>query len=551
MNSQIIKNMQRIFVSSLIVLLCSTFVFSAKVKPTKNVIVMIPDGTSLSVLSASRWLQTYRNEGTKLAIDPYLCGTVTTFCSNAPIGDSAPTTSCFMTGIAQQAGNISIYPVADPKNDLVKLKPDSAYQPLATILEAMKIEQKKAAGLVVTCEFPHATPADCAAHTYSRKKYDIIAPQMAYNNLDVVIGGGNDFVSDEMKQHFKNNGTTLVQNDKNALLHFSGTKIWAIYDKRDVPFDLDRDTTKIPSLAQATSKAIEVLEKNKNGFFLMVEGSKIDWAAHANDPVAMMSEYLAFDKAVAVVMDYARKMGNTTVVILPDHGNSGFSIGRKDLSNYAGTSIEKLFGTAAKVKYTAVGIEQRLKTAEPSTMKETFKALTGIELTAKEDSAFHKAKSASNTDYTEAGEGESLSNLITKTLNSRMYFGFTTTGHTGEEVFLAAYHPKGHIPTGNLRNNEINSYLFKAAGLKKPLQTLTSEIYARHTDVFKGMSMTINKNGKTPELVVKNGTKTLVVPAYSSIVSFNGNNQSIGSVTVYVDKTNTFYLSEKLYDLMK
>jgi len=543
--------MQRIFVSSLIVLLCSTFVFSAKVKPTKNVIVMIPDGTSLSVLSASRWLQTYRNEGTKLAIDPYLCGTVTTFCSNAPIGDSAPTTSCFMTGIAQQAGNISIYPVADPKNDLVKLNPDSAYQPLATILEAMKIEQKKAAGLVVTCEFPHATPADCAAHTYSRKKYDIIAPQMAYNNLDVVIGGGNDFVSDEMKQHFKNNGTTLVQNDKNALLNFSGNKIWAIYDKRDVPFDLDRDTTKIPSLAQATSKAIEVLEKNKNGFFLMVEGSKIDWAAHANDPVAMMSEYLAFDKAVAVVMDYARKMGNTTVVILPDHGNSGFSIGRKDLSNYAGTSIEKLFGTASKVKFTAVGIEQRLKTAEPSALKETFKALTGIELTDKEDSAFHKAKSANNTDYTEAGEGESLSNLITKTLNSRMYFGFTTTGHTGEEVFLAAYHPKGHIPTGNLRNNEINSYLFKAAGLKKPLQTLTSEIYARHTDVFKGMSMTINKNGKTPELVVKNGTKTLVIPAYSSIVSFNGNNQSIGSVTVYVDKTNTFYLSAKLYDLMK
>ena len=61
-------------------------VTAGKVRPTKNLIVMIPDGTSLSVLSAARWLKTYKNEGTQLAIDPYLCGTVTTFCSNAPIG---------------------------------------------------------------------------------------------------------------------------------------------------------------------------------------------------------------------------------------------------------------------------------------------------------------------------------------------------------------------------------------------------------------------------------------------------------------------------------
>jgi alkaline phosphatase len=250
-------------------------------------------------------------------------------------------------------------------------------------------------------------------------------------------------------------------------------------------------------------------------------------------------------------MEYARKMGNTTVVVLPDHGNSGFSIGRKDLANYAGTSIEKLFGTVSKVKYSAQGIEKRLKAAAPSALKETFKSLTGIELTASEDSAFHQAKTAKNTDYTEAGEGESLTNLIVKTLNSRMYFGFTSTGHTGEEVFLAAYHPKGHIPLGNLRNNEINNYLFRAAGLKKPLKTLTSEIYARHTDVFKGMNMSISKNGPAPELTIKNGNKTLIIPAYSSIVNFNGNNQPIGSVTVYVDKTETFYLSAKLKDLLK
>lgn len=225
--------MKRKIASLLCLLVAANALMAVDVKPTKNVIVMIPDGTSLSVLSASRWLKTYRNEGTTLNVDPYMSGTVTTFSSNAPIGDSAPTTSCFMTGVPQQAGNVSIYPVADSANDLVKLNPDSAYQPLVTILEAMQREQAKSAGLVVTCEFPHATPADCAAHTYNRSDYKVIAPQMAYNNLEVMFGGGNAFVTEDMKQHFKNNGTTLIQNDKQALLDFKGDKAWALFGDKE------------------------------------------------------------------------------------------------------------------------------------------------------------------------------------------------------------------------------------------------------------------------------------------------------------------------------
>ena len=334
---------------------------AAKVRPTKNVILMIPDGTSLSVLSAARWLKTYRGEGTTLNVDPYMSGTVTTFCSNAPIGDSAPTTSCYMTGVAQQAGNVAIYPVSDKGNDLVKLNPDSAYQPLATILEAMQTEQKKAAGLVVTCEFPHATPADCSSHTYNRSDYKTIAPQMAYNNLEVMFGGGTDFVTNDMKQHFKNTGTSFFENDKQAMLSFSGDKVWALYGKEEMPFDLDRDTATVPSLAQMTQKAIDVLQKNKKGFFLMVEGSKIDWAAHANDPIAMMTEFLAFDKAVGVAMEYARKMGNTTVIIMPDHGNSGFSIGRNNMKkSYTKMTLQDLFGAVSNYKHTAEGLEKIL-----------------------------------------------------------------------------------------------------------------------------------------------------------------------------------------------
>ena len=541
---------KKIVLMSLIAATGLQSVDAEKIKPTQNVIVMIPDGTSLSVLSASRWLKTYRNEGNTLNIDPFLCGTVTTFCSNAPIGDSAPTTSCYMTGIAQQAGNVAIYPVATP-NDLIKLNPDSAYQPLATLLEAMKIKQKKAAGLVVTCEFPHATPADCSAHTYDRNSYKVIAPQMAFNNLDVMFGGGNAYVTDVMKQHFQQNGTTYIKNDKNALLNFNGKKVWALYGDEDIPYDIDRDSSSIPSLAQMTGKAIEVLQKNKNGFFLMVEGSKVDWGAHANDPVAIMSEFLAFDKAVGVVMDYARKQGNTTVIIMPDHGNSGFSISRYDLKNYSKASIEKLFGTVSKIKKTAVGIEQVLKTVPHDSIKKAFFDLTNIELTAEEETAFLQAKSFKAADYTEAAKSENLTNLIIKTINSHTYFGFTTNGHTGEEVFLANYHPKGNRLTGNVRNKEVNTYLQQAAGLKQPLSELTAEIYSRHTNVFKGMEVRIEKKNDNVTLIVKNGAKTLSIPAYSSVAQLNDKSIEIGSVAVYVDKTDLFYLPKALAELMK
>ncbi|MBP1677620.1 MAG: phoB1 [Bacteroidetes bacterium] len=528
--------------------LTGSILLAGNVKPTKNVIVMIPDGTSLSVLSASRWLKTYRNEGTKLEVDPYLCGTVTTFSSNAPIGDSAPTTSCFMTGVAQQAGNVAIYPVTDPGNDLIKLNPDSAYQPLTTILEAMKIEQKKAAGLVFTCEFPHATPADCASHTYDRSNYKVIAPQMAYNNLDVLIGGGNDFMTDDIKLHFKNNGTSLIQNDKNAMLSFDGNKLWALFDKEDVPFDIDRDTTAIPSLAQMTSKALEVLQKNKNGFFMMVEGSKVDWAAHANDPIAMMTEYLAFDKAVGVVMDYARKNGNTTVIILPDHGNSGFSIGRNAMKKtYTKMTLTDLFGSVDKYKRTATGLEKILLNTKPTEIKDVFKQFTGIDLTDEDVSLLLKSKNYKAENYMEVSHSENMTHYITKIMNDHSTFGFTSGGHTGEEVFLAAYHPKGDVPKGNVRNKEINDYLFKASGLKKPLKQITSEIYARHTDVFKGLNVTIDKQNATmPKLVVKSGANTLIVPAYSSVATLNGKPLELGSVAVYVDKTDLFYLPAKL-----
>ncbi len=530
------------------------FITLAKgVKPVKNVILMIPDGTSIGVYSAARWYKVYNNMGDALHVDPYFTGTVSTFSSNAPIGDSAPTTSCYMTGMPAQSGNVSIYPVHDPANDLYPVDSTMAYQPLATILEASKIEKNRATGLVVTCEFPHATPADCAAHHYNRGNYAALAPQMAYQNLDVMFGGGNRILTDDILQHFQNTGTTLIQNDRDAMLNYDSDKpVWALFHERALPYDLDRDPDFTPSLSEMTQKAIEILSKNDNGFFLMVEGSQVDWAAHGNDPVGIITEYLAFDEAVGKAIEFAKQDGETAVVILSDHGNSGITIGKSECKGYDTLTLEELFGEVSKYKLTASGIEKKLIDVEPEDMKAEFKKYTDIDLTDEQLKSLLSSRNYKEGNYMEVANSPNMTHNIINLMNSKMCFGFTTGGHTGEEVLLAAYHPDGDVPMGHLKNTEINDYLFKVSGLETPLPELTQRIFAKHKNVFEGMKYTIeDKDTDIPTLVVKSKKNTLRVPAFSSVATINGESFNLGSVTVYIDKNDTFYLPQNLADKLK
>ncbi len=545
--------MKKISIFLLLVLFASfTFAREVKeVKPVKNVILMIPDGTSLGVYSAARWYKIYNNLGEGLNIDPYITGTVSTFSSNAPIGDSAPTTSAYMTGIPSRTGHVSIYPVHDPGNDLYPIDSTMAYQPLTTILEASRIENNKATGLVVTCEFPHATPADCAAHHYNRSNYKALAPQMAYQNLDVMFGGGNGILTDDIKQHFRNKEINLIQDDRNAMLDYSDDNpVWALFGDRAMPYDIDRNPEKFPSLAEMTQKAIDILSKKENGFFLMVEGSQVDWAAHGNDPVGIITEYLAFDEAVGRAIDFAKQDGETAVIILSDHGNSGFSIGKNDCPGYDRLSIERLFGAVSKFKLTASGMEAELLKIKPEGIKEEFKKYTEIDLTDDELESLLTSKNYKMGVNNEDAKTPSLQSNILKVLNSKMCFGFTTGGHTGEEVLLAAYHPEGTLPMGHLKNTDINDYLFKVSGLKTPLPEMTQRIFAKHTDVFADMNYSIEgKDSDIPVLMVKKGDRVLKVPAFSSVATLDGKAFDLGSVTVYIDRNDTFYLPKNLKDV--
>lgn len=528
----------------------SIIVFAQGVKPVKNVIVMIPDGTSTGVYSAARWYKIYNKMGDKLNIDPFLTGTVTTHSSNAPIGDSAPTGSTYATGVLQKTGNVAIYPEADPKNDLYPVDANRTYQPATTILEASRIEKNKATGLVVTCEFPHATPADFSSHHYNRGQYKWLAPQIAYQNLDVMFGGGNGILTDDMKSHFNNNGTTLIQDNRDALLNYnSDGKVWALFGDRALPYDLDRNPEKVPSLAEMTGKALDLLSKNDNGFFLMVEGSQVDWAAHGNDAAGIITEFIAFDEAVGKVMDFAIKDGNTAVVIMSDHGNSGFTIGSHDCPGYDRLSLEQLFGAVSDYKLTGNGLESLLLETKPEDVKSEFKKYTNIDLTDEELQLLMSSKNYKESNYMEVANSNSMGRNIINIMNSKTCFGFTTGGHTGEETLLASYHPQDDILRGNVRNVDVNKYLVEVSGIDKTLEEISDEVFAKHTDVFAGLSISIDKKDEDfPVLNVKKGRNKLEIKAFSSVAKLNGKPFDIGSVVVYIDKNDTFYLPKSLVD---
>ena len=527
----------------LLLLLLPAILFAQEVKPVKNVIVMIPDGTTLGVYSAARWFKHYNKMGERLQVDPYLTGTVTTHSSNAPIGDSAPAGSAYATGVLQQPGNVAIHPQVS-ENDIFAVDGARTWQPAATILEAMKIEKQKAVGLVVTCEFPHATPADFSAHHYKRSNYKALAPQMAYQNLDVMFGGGNGILTDDIRQHFNQNGTTLFSNDRNALLNYQGEgKVWALFGDGAMTYDLDRNPEKAPSLAEMTDKALQLLSKKENGFFLMVEGSHVDWAAHANDAAAVIHEFLAFDEAVGKVMDFAQNDGNTAVVILSDHATGGLSIGSRNCSGSSSLSLEDLFGTVSNYKISASGLESILVNTKPDDIKSVFKEYTDVEITDEEMQTLLSSKNYKEGDYTQVGTSENLAHNIVKILNARTCFGFTTGSHTGEEVLLASYHPQGDILKGNVTNRGVNEYLQKVAGLEISLQDLSDSIFAKHQDVFASMNYSIDKQDPDfPVLKVKKGRNTLEIKAFSSVAKLNGKSFDLGSVIVYIDKNDTFYL---------
>lgn len=531
-------------------------------RPAKNVILLISDGTSLPAVSLARWYQRALNpQAQHLSLDPYLSGSVITYCSNAPIGDSAPTTSCYMTGVPSIDGFIATYPYSEPHNDLVPLDSSWAYRPVVTLMEAAKQTQGKRIGVVCTCEFPHATPADCTAHSSSRKLYKSIVPQMVDNGVDILLGGGTSLMTSELKKRLNRQGIALYLDDLAAMRTHRGGGMWALFDKMDMPYDLDRrslgDTLRYPSLAEMTETAIRNLE-NPNGFVLMVEGSKVDWAAHANDPVAMATEFLAFDKAVAVALDYAQRDGNTIVLVTADHGNSGMSIGRVD-RGYARLTLDELIMPLTRFRYSSVELGRKTSQTALSHLADSLYLWTSIrpseeelaEINAVEDYACSTLSAEQRkAKYAEYGWSQKyrLKEYFVDWMKRHLLIGFTTHGHTGEEVFLASYTPQRLTPIrGCVTNIDLHNYMRTQLGLKQTMLELSEEYYAPHDVLFPQAQYEIT--GDQPEekrIMIHYKGHQIELRAYQRRAWVDGVERELPTPVIYVSETNRFYLSRAL-----
>ena len=280
-----------------------------KQEPPKavNVIYMIGDGMALPQVFA-----TMLATGEDLAFQqfPYI-GVVDTRSASNDITDSA-------------AGGTALACDKKTKNGMVGMDTDTLA--MESILDVMA-DQGKSTGIVVTCYSGHATPADFYAKVPQRKMYEDIAVQMAESDkLNVMIAGG--------RKHFDQREDSI-----NMLERMENELGWKVYDTLA---DIDTTCMKYAVLAakghmpkapergdflpEGVRTALKTLSQDEDGFFLMVEGSQIDFACHGHDSVNMIEETVDFSKAVQVALDFAKTDGNTLVVVTADHETGGLTM---------------------------------------------------------------------------------------------------------------------------------------------------------------------------------------------------------------------------------
>ncbi|MCL9661473.1 alkaline phosphatase [Paenibacillus hunanensis] len=500
---------------------------AAKEQPeikAKNVIMLIPDGMAQDATALARWY----NGGEMLALDEMASGLVRTYSADAAIADSAPAGTAFATGYKSHTGYVGVLPDQNTMPGLKPIAPGDAKRPVANLVEAAKLSNK-ATGIIATSEIMHATPADFSAHYPDRSNYDALSEQQVYAGIDVVLGGGAQYFTaagrkdgEDLTAAIHRLGYNVVT-DTAGLKAASNGKVWGMFANKAMDYDMDRDPAKQPSLAEMTSKAIEILSKDQDGFFLMVEGSKVDWSAHANDPIGIISDVNAFDKAVAEALAFAKKDGNTLVIASTDHMNGGLTIGDRETSNnYDELPLSTFIDPLKKAKVTGEGIEKLLNSDRSNIVQVMSESFGITDLTADEIAAI-KATKAGSMNYT-----------VGPIISKRAHIGWTSNGHTGGDVVLYSYGPGGKQLTGLVENTDLARYMESALGLN--LASVTQQLFvpAEATFAAKGATVTWDRTDeRNPVMVVTKGSDTLRLPVYKNTAILNDKTINLNGTIVF------------------
>lgn len=291
----------------LLFICCFLIALESEAQKAKKVIFLIGDGMGVSQIYAGLTA----NHGHLNLEKTQVVGFHKNQASNIYVTDSAAGATAFATGFQTYNSAIGV---------------DSTKKPQISLIE---LAEKKgmSTGLVTTCDITDATPASFVAHQEQRSMHEEIASDYLRSDIDVFIGGGRKYFTN------RKDGRNLVQDlkDKNYDVVESIENLQKSTSKKLVGLLADENPIKISEgrgdqLIQSAQKAVSILEQNNKGFFIMIEGSQIDWGGHANDKDYVSSEMIDFDKVIGWAFSYADKNPETLVVITADHETGGMAL---------------------------------------------------------------------------------------------------------------------------------------------------------------------------------------------------------------------------------
>lgn len=426
----------------------------------KNIILLIGDGMGPSHFGAA-WLYSTRVLGKELRMVELMRRGRTAYMVNdtadAIVPESAAAASQMATGEKMTARAVSV--AADRKT------------PVKTILEIAK-EKGLAAGLVTTSRITDATPAAFAAHVAYRSDEEAVAVQELQAGVDVLLGGRKQFFLPASAGGKRQDGRDLVEEARQAgyavvgdaagLKAASGSKILGLFNMGNLAYEIDRTKTAEPSLAEMAAKTLEILSRNPKGFFAMIEGGRIDHAAHRNDAAGTIHEVLAFDAAVGVALDFQRQDPNTLLIVTADHDTGAMALvgGGRTSKGYGGNELAAIqkVQTSFEVMAGELG-----KNPAPEQIREVVKKHMAIDLTEDE------ARTAAGETVCKLGPAPAHHEVpalhgLAFVLRSYLGVGWGSQTHTASPLMLFGSGPGSEELVGFRHNTEVFRLMRAALG---------------------------------------------------------------------------------------
>lgn len=441
----------------------------------RNLIFMVSDGMGPASLSLTRSYRQHVDglpEEDTLTLDKHFWGSSRTRSSNSLVTDSAAGATAFSCGKKSYNGAISMLP---------------DYQPCGSVLEAAK-RAGYATGLVVTTDITDATPACFASHVMMRQMQDEIALQEIGQgplgrSVDLMLGGGRcHFMPNSTSESCRLDDIDVVglakekygwnyADTRKAFDDLDGGRkaslpLLGLFATTDFPFELDRKNINdvYPSLSEMAKTALKALEKttakSEKGFFLMIEGSRIDHAGHINDPAAQVREVLEYDKTFKSVLDFIESSATETILVATsDHETGGLATalqqhGHWPVYNWYPQALANATQSCEKL---AATLQKHVSDKAYSMSKEQLKSWINNELVV---SGLGIPDATDEELALLAENPEASVTTFAAIISLRAHVGWSTHGHTAVDVNVySSGGPETSGIRGNVENTDIGKFL--------------------------------------------------------------------------------------------